>query len=89
MGGDNRGVLGEVGTAATELRVAVSEVRQLITNVDGSVVQLSATTLPEINAALGSIQEAADALDSLSTEIRQDPRGALSRPTGREVEIPR
>ena len=89
MGGDGRGVLGEVGVAAVELRNSVADIRQLLSRVDSSVVQLSATTLPEMNAALGSIQEAADALDSLTTDIRQDPRSTLTRPSGREVEIPR
>lgn len=89
MGGPNSGVFADVGVAATELRASVAGMRQLITRVDGSFVQLSATTLPEMNAALGSIQEAAVALDNLTSDIRQDPRTALTRPTGREVEVPR
>lgn len=89
MGGPNSGVFADVGVAATELRASVAGMRQLITRVDGSFVQLSATTLPEMNAALGSIQEAAVELDNLTSDIRQDPRTALTRPTGREVEVPR
>jgi phospholipid/cholesterol/gamma-HCH transport system substrate-binding protein len=89
LGGEKRGALADVGAAASDLRGAVAGVRQLITRVDGSFVQLSATTLPEMTAALGSIQEAAAALDNLTSDIRQDPRTALTRPTGREVEIPR
>ena len=89
MGGDNRGALADVGAAAADLRGAVAGMRQLIARVDGSVVQLSATTLPEMNATLGSIQETAAALNSLTSDIRQDPRAALTRPAGREVEVPR
>ena len=89
LGGQGRGVLGEVGTAAGELRSAVADARGLISRADRSVIQLSATTLPELNAALGSIQETAASLDNLASDIRQDPRGALTRPVGREVEIAR
>ena len=89
LGGEGRGALSDIGSAATELRSAVADARGLITRADRSVVQLSATTLPEMNAALGSIQEAASSLDNLASDIRQDPRGALTRPVGRELEVPR
>jgi methyl-accepting chemotaxis protein len=89
MGGGNRGTLGEVATAATELRRAIGDLRGLITRVDGSVTQASSSTMPQMNAALGRIQEAAEALDRLTSDIRRDPRQTLTRPSGREVEIPR
>jgi phospholipid/cholesterol/gamma-HCH transport system substrate-binding protein len=89
MGGGGLGTLGEVATAATDLRRAVADLRGLITRVDGSVAQMSSSTLPEINSALGTIQNAAEALDRLTSDIRQDPRHTLTRPSGREVEIPR
>ena len=89
MGGGTRGTLGEVATAATDLRVAVGDLRRLITRVDGSVAQMSSSTLPQMTSALATIQETAEALDRLTSDIRQDPRGTLTRPSGREVEIPR
>lgn len=89
LGGEGRGTLGEVGIAATELRQAAGDFRTLLARADGSMIQLSSTTLPEMNAALGSIQEAAGALDSLASDLRQDPRGMIGRSPGREVEVPR
>jgi phospholipid/cholesterol/gamma-HCH transport system substrate-binding protein len=89
LGGQGRGTLGEISTAATELRTAVADMRQLITRADGSVVQLSATTLPELNATLGSIQAAAFELENLTADIRTDPRATLTRAPGRELEVPR
>jgi len=89
MGGGARGTLGEVAGAATELRRAIGDLRGLITRVDGSVTQASSSTMPQMNAALVRIQEAAEALDRLTSDIRRDPRQTLTRPSGREVEIPR
>ena len=89
LGGQGRGTLGEISTAATELRGAVAEMRQLITRADGSVVQISSTTLPELNATLGSIQAAAFELENLTSDIRRDPRATITRSPGREVEVPR
>ncbi|MGZ8281622.1 MAG: MlaD family protein [Allosphingosinicella sp.] len=89
MGGPNSGTLGNVSTAAADLRVAVADLRQLITRTDGSMAQLSATTLPELNATLGAIQATAFELQNLTSDIRRDPRAALTRAPGREVEVPR
>jgi phospholipid/cholesterol/gamma-HCH transport system substrate-binding protein len=89
IGGPGRGTLGEISTAASELRAAVADMRGLIGRTDGSMAQLSATTLPELNATLGSIQAAAVELQSLTADIRQDPRATFVRAAGREVEVPR
>ena len=89
IGGPGRGTLGEVGSAAAEVRRAVGDLRQLITRADGSVVQLSATTLPELNATLGSIQAGAVELENLTSDIPRDPRATIARSPGREVEVPR
>ena len=89
MGGGAQGTLGQISVAATELRRAIGDMRLLITRVDGSANQISTTTLPELTAALGSIREAADALNGLTSDIRQDARQTLTRPSGREVEIRR
>ncbi|MGZ8348441.1 MAG: MlaD family protein [Allosphingosinicella sp.] len=89
MGGPNSGTLGNVSTAAADLRVAVADLRQLITRTDGSMAQLSATTLPELNATLGAIQATAFELQNLTSDIRRDPRAALTRAPSREVEVPR
>jgi phospholipid/cholesterol/gamma-HCH transport system substrate-binding protein len=89
LGGQGRGTLGEISTAASELRSSIADMRQLITRADGSMVQLSATTLPELNATLGQIQATAFELENLTADIRQDPRATLTRAPGREVEVPR
>ncbi len=89
MGGGAQGTLGQVSAAAIELRRAIGDMRLLITRVDGSANQISTSTLPELTAALGSIREAAEALNGLTSDLRQDARHTLTRPSGREVEIPR
>jgi phospholipid/cholesterol/gamma-HCH transport system substrate-binding protein len=89
MGGDAQGTLGDVSAAATSLRQAIGDLRLLITRVDSSATQISTSTLPEMTAALGSIRQAADSLEGLTSDLRQDARHTLTRPSGKEVEIPR
>lgn len=88
LGGKGRGTLGDVAGAAAELRAAAADTRKLIARIDGPVTEFSTTTVPSINAAMNSIQEAADAMDRLASDIQQDPQGLLTRPEGKEVEIP-
>jgi phospholipid/cholesterol/gamma-HCH transport system substrate-binding protein len=87
--GGRGGVLAQITTSVAELNRAVADTRTLIGRVNGSVDDVSGTTIPELNASLAAVQRAADSLGELTADIRRDPRGTLARPTGREVEIPR
>ena len=87
--GGRGGVLAQITTSVAELNRAVADTRTLIGRVNGSVDDVSGTTIPELNASLAAVQRAADSLGELTADIRRDPRGTLGRPSGREVEIPR
>jgi phospholipid/cholesterol/gamma-HCH transport system substrate-binding protein len=86
LGGVN-GTLAQINQSAAVLRQTLVGVRSLVQRVDGSVSDVSSTTLPELHATLVSIQRTSDALNELSSEIRRDPRGTLLRSKGQEVEI--
>jgi phospholipid/cholesterol/gamma-HCH transport system substrate-binding protein len=86
LGGVN-GTLAQINQSAAVLRQTLVGVRSLVERVDGSVSDVSSTTLPELHATLVSIQRTSDSLNELSSEIRRDPRGTLLRSKGQEVEI--
>lgn len=86
LGGQD-GTLVQINQSANELRHVLAGVRSLVQRIDGSVSDVSATTLPELNATLASIQEASASLNELSSDIRRDPRGSLLRSKGQEVKI--
>jgi phospholipid/cholesterol/gamma-HCH transport system substrate-binding protein len=87
--GGRDGVLAQITASAAELQRTVAETRALIGRVNGSVDDVSNSTIPELNASLVAVQRAADSLGALASDIRRDPRGTLGRGSGREVEIPR
>jgi phospholipid/cholesterol/gamma-HCH transport system substrate-binding protein len=87
--GGRDGVLAQITASAAELQRTVAETRTLIGRVNGSVDDVSNSTIPELNASLVAVQRAADSLGALASDIRRDPRGTLGRGSGREVEIPR
>ena len=86
LSGQN-GTLAQINYSVEELRQVLGGVKGLVQRVDGSVTDVSSTTLPELNATLASIQQASDSLNELTSEIRRDPRGTLLRSKSQEVEI--
>jgi len=87
MGGAD-GTLAQVAASAAELRKTVAATRSLIATMEGPAAELSSTTVPNVNAALHSMQQAAEEFDRLASRLQQDPRGLVVHPEGRELEIP-
>jgi len=89
LGDRDQGTLHDLSQTAKELHLTVVEARKVFSGMNKPVSELSTTTMPNINNALTSIQQAADSMDHLVTEIRQDPRGLIGRPRAREKELRR
>lgn len=89
LGGPEGGALKDVAAAAAELHGTLTDVRRLFARTDSPAADLSNRTMPGIDAATASIQQAADSLNRLTAEIQRDPRGILVKPVAKEVELPR
>ncbi len=87
--GDGRRAFADISDAASQLKLTVGEARVMIGKLDGPVGTMSATTLPAVDATLQSLQHTSSTLDGLIRQIRQDPRAALAKPRGKELELPR
>jgi phospholipid/cholesterol/gamma-HCH transport system substrate-binding protein len=89
IGDKDHGALAELTGTLVNFRAALDNAQRLIGRMDGPTQELATTTVPNLNAALVSVQNAADSLDRLTDDIRQDPKATLLRPAGKEVEIKR
>jgi phospholipid/cholesterol/gamma-HCH transport system substrate-binding protein len=87
LGNKDSGALAELSGASSELRGAATNMRMLVARLDGPVSEVSTTTVPELNATMNSIQQAAKRLDDLTLEIQRDPRALISSRSAKEVEI--
>ena len=85
----NDGVFAQVAASSRDLRTAVSNLNAILGKVDGSMDELSTTTVPRATFAMESIQQAADRLDSLVFKIEQNPGLLITSRGDREVEIPK
>jgi phospholipid/cholesterol/gamma-HCH transport system substrate-binding protein len=81
LGNKDRGALAEMVKASAEMNL-------LMAKLNGSASELSSNTIPEMTAALVSVQQASQRLDSLMFEIEKNPGLLLSSKPDREVEIP-
>ncbi|MHA3790630.1 MlaD family protein [Sphingomonas sp. YL-JM2C] len=86
--GDGRTTVAEISATARELKAAVAEARVTIENINRQTGTIGTTTLPTVNATMQSLQETAESLDGLIREIRQNPRRAFGKSSGRELELP-
>ena len=97
----HRAIFAKLDHAATDMRGAAASVNT-IANGDGrhAFADLAAAagdlkltahqargTMPDINATLESLQNAADSLNALVRDIHKDPRGTLTKPKAEELEI--
>lgn len=86
--GDGQRAFSDISGAAGELKLAVHEARGTIARLDGQAGVVAATTIPDIDATMRSLRDAADSLNGLVRSIRDDPRGTLGKPRGKELELP-
>ena len=85
---DGRKAFADISDTAAELKLAIGEARGALANVNKQSATIGATTLPAINASMSSLRETADSLDGLIRQIRQNPRQALGKDSGLELELP-
>jgi phospholipid/cholesterol/gamma-HCH transport system substrate-binding protein len=86
--GDGRNAVAEVSGAARELKVAIGEARLTIADIGRQTDAIGTRTLPTVNATMQSLQETAESLDALVRQIRQNPRQAIGKDSGKELELP-
>ena len=87
VNGDAKRALGNVAEASQEMKAAAVDVRSIIAKLDGPTTDFANNGLPQMTNAIVSLQRAADSLDGLARDVRQNPRGVLGKPPAKEVEV--
>lgn len=84
---DGRKTMKQLADAAAELKAAASDARVLIKKLDQPTTDFSTTTLPQLNAAIDSLQSTAESLRRLSDDVERDPRGVIGKPPAKTVDV--
>ncbi|MCK5912104.1 MAG: MCE family protein, partial [Caulobacter sp.] len=55
--------------------------------LEGPTSDFANTGLPQLSAAIVTLQSAAESLDRLVGEVEQNPRGAIGKAPAKEMEV--
>ncbi len=80
VSGDGRRSMARLSNAAQNLDTMMSD-------LEGPMGNFAANGLPQIIAAIASLQQAADNLDRTLSEVRQSPQGLVTKPPAQEIEV--
>jgi phospholipid/cholesterol/gamma-HCH transport system substrate-binding protein len=84
---DGKRTMAKLGDAATQIEAAAQDLRSMMGKLEGPTGDFASNGLPQLTAAIGSLQQATDNLDRVLSEVQQDPRGLVGKPPAREVEV--
>lgn len=85
--GDAASALREIEAAAGELRIAATDARALSTDLRAPVADFATTGLPQLTQSLVSLQEAAESLERVVSQVGENPRSLLTTGEGLEREV--
>ncbi|HEY2177175.1 MAG TPA: MlaD family protein [Caulobacteraceae bacterium] len=87
VNGDGKRAISKLADAATEIEASAKGVHTMIDNMKGPTADFANNGLPKLSGAISSLQRATDHLDQAIGEIQNNPRGLLSKPPAKEVEV--
>jgi len=87
VNGDGKRAIAKLADAATEIEGAAKGVHGLVDNLKGPTTRFATDGLPQLSDAIVSLQKATEHLDEIAGEVRNDPRGLLSKPPAKQIEV--
>jgi phospholipid/cholesterol/gamma-HCH transport system substrate-binding protein len=85
--GDGKRSLSQLADAASELKAAAKDARGMISKLEGPTTDFASTGLPQLSAAIVTLQSAAESLDRLVGDVEQNPRGLVGKAPAKELEV--
>lgn len=87
VNGDLKRTLSNFGDAAAELKAAAQDGRAMVAKLQGPTTEFASTGLPQLSQTIIQMQTAAEAMNRLIGEIEQNPRGLLTKPAAKTLEV--
>lgn len=87
LDGDGRRSLKSFASAAEATEDAAKELRGVMGRLDGPASEFAANGLPQLTAAVGALQSAAESLDRLARELQVNPQGFVAKAPAHEKEV--
>ncbi len=87
LDGDGKRSLKSIAGAAEQTEQTAKDLRAVMARLDGPTTEFATNGLPQLTAAVASLQSAAESLDRLSRELRANPQGLVAKPPAIERKV--
>ena len=87
LDGDGKRSLKSIAGAAEQTDQTAKDLRALMARLDGPTTEFATNGLPQLTAAVASLQSAAESLDRLSRELQANPQGLVAKPPAIERKV--
>lgn len=87
VNGDGRRALKNLADAAEELKATARSAQGMISKLEAPTNDFATNGLPQLTEAVQSLRSTSDSLQGLVNDARQNPRGLISKPPAKEVEV--
>ena len=87
LDGDGKRSLKSIAGAAEQTEQTAKDLRALMARLDGPTTEFATNGLPQLTAAVASLQSAAESLNRLSRELQANPQGLVAKPPAIERKV--
>jgi len=87
VNGDAKRTMAKLGDAAGQIEAAAKNLSGMVDKLKGPTADFAVNGLPEISNSLNSLQRTLDQLDQVLGEVQANPRGLVSKPPAKQIEV--
>jgi len=87
INGDGKQAVRELAEASRAIKDAAQSAQSMIGKLEGPTSDFATTGLPQLSAAIVTLQQAAESLDRLTNEVERNPRGLIGKAPAKQVEV--
>ena len=87
LDGDGKRSLKSIAGAAEQTEQTAKDLRSVMARLDGPTTEFATNGLPQLTAAVASLQSAAESLNRLSRELQANPQGLVAKPPAIERKV--
>jgi phospholipid/cholesterol/gamma-HCH transport system substrate-binding protein len=87
INGDGKQAIRDIAEASQAIKQAAQSTQSMVGKLEGPAGDFASTALPQLTAAIVTLQQAAESLDRLTNEIERDPRSVIGKGPAMEMEL--
>ena len=87
VNGDGKRALANIADAAQSLKDTSKTAQGLLTRLEGPTTEFASQGLPQLAAAVSSLQTAAESLNRVLNEAESSPGALVAKPPAKEIEV--